>query len=174
MLIGITGTNGAGKGTIAQHLNQHHKFTYISVRNFFAGELIRQGKAHTREAVARVAAELKAAHGQTYALEQLLVSSHGNVVIESIRTPQEVAYLKAKGGMVWAVDADVETRFQRTQKRDLDMGAITRQQFMANEATDAALGEVIAKADVHINCDGSLQDVHTKVEQALAKAGYKE
>ncbi|HEY4501552.1 MAG TPA: AAA family ATPase [Candidatus Paceibacterota bacterium] len=174
MLIGITGTIGAGKGTIAQYLNRHHKFTYFSVRNFFAQELIRQGKASSRDDVAKVAAELKAAHGPTYALEQLLSSPHGtDAVIESIRTPQEVAFLKAKGGILWAADANVETRYQRTLKRDASIDAVTREQFMAKDAAEAALKEVMAQADVLIMCDGTLDELYQRIEAALDKTGDK-
>lgn len=175
MIIGITGTSGAGKGTVAQYLNRHHKFTYFSVRNFFAGELVRQGKANTRANIAKVAAELKVAHGPTYALEQLLPSPHGkHVVIESIRTPQEVEFLKAQGGMLWAVDANAEVRYQRTLKRDSLVEVVTHEQFMAKEVAEEGLKEVMHKADLLIMCDGSPEDVHGKVDQALIKSGYQD
>jgi dephospho-CoA kinase len=154
MIIGITGTLGAGKGTIAEYLTKKHNFVYFSVRNFYAGEVVRRGKLANRDTISAVAHELRSAHGPTYAIEQLLAHARPgqSIVIESIRTQDEVEYLKSKGGILWSIDADLRMRFERSAKRDTAL-ALTFEQFSAKDAEETALRDVMSLADITINCD---------------------
>lgn len=174
MIIGITSTLGAGKGTVAEYLSKKPNFTYYSVRNFFAQEVLRQGKMVNRDSIAKVAAELIAQHGPTYAIEQLLnqAPAGGNVVIESIRSKEEVQYLKAKGALLWAVDADLQVRYQRTLKRDASVDQISFEKFVEKENNDVVLKEVMAMADTTMHNDGTKEELFGEIETALAKGGY--
>lgn len=171
MIIGITSTLGAGKGTVAEYLSKKPKFTYYSVRNFFAQEVLRRGKMVNRDTIAQVAADLIAQHGPTYALEQLLgqAPAGGNVVIESIRSKEEVQYLKSRGALLWAVDADLQVRHQRTLKRDASVEHISFEQFAEKEKNDVVLKEVMAMADTTLHNDGTKEELFANIEAALAK-----
>ena len=46
--IGITGTLGAGKGTIVDYLIQHRGFVHFSVRAFITEEINRRGREVNR------------------------------------------------------------------------------------------------------------------------------
>ena len=72
MIIGITGPLGAGKGTIAEYLNKKHNVIYLSVRSFFAEEVLKRGQIATRDNITTVARDLRTEKGPPYALEQLL------------------------------------------------------------------------------------------------------
>ena len=48
MVIGITGTNGAGKGALVDYLVAEKGFTYYSSSGFLAEELDRRGIEKTR------------------------------------------------------------------------------------------------------------------------------
>lgn len=174
MIIGITSTLGAGKGTVAEYLSKKPKFTYFSVRNFFAQEVLSRGKMVNRDTIAQVSAELRAEHGPTYALEQLLgqAPAHGNVVIESIRSKEEAQYLKAKGAHLWAVDADLQTRYQRTLRRDASVEKISFEKFKEKEDSEVVLREVMAMADTTLLNDGTKEELFAQIEAALAKTGY--
>jgi dephospho-CoA kinase len=175
MIIGITGTLGSGKGMVAEYLTKKHNFTYYSVRNFFAQEVLRRGKMANRDTIAEVASELRAEHGETYALGQLMSQqalTGNNVVIESIRTKAEAEYLKAQGALLWAIDADLQIRYQRTLKRDASVEHVSLESFVEQEKKEVALKEVIASADVVLRNEGTKEEIFAQVEAALAKSGY--
>ena len=178
MIIGITGTLGAGKGTVADYLAKKHGFTYLSVRNFFAKELLRQGKAVNRDTIRDVANELRAAHGPNYATEQLLSQipdKKTNVVIESIRTLGEAEFLKSHGAVLWAVDAEIHTRYGRIVKRASVTDSVSFEKFAEDEAkemtsTDPNKQNLIAVRDVAsvvFRNDGTQEELYAEVEKAL-------
>jgi len=187
MIIGITGTLGAGKGTVAEYLVKKHNFTYLSVRNLLAGEVVRRGLMLNRDNLIRVANDLRAEHhSPSWAVEWLLneaasqthVLKQKDVVIESIRTIGEAQLLKSKGAKLWAVDADIGMRYQRAVKRATETDAVSFEQFKANEEQEMHsddpnkqnLAAVREMADVTLTNDGTPEELFAKVEEALKKA----
>ena len=175
MIIGIAGTLGSGKGAAAEYLAKKHNFTYYSVRNFFAQEVLHRGKMVTREAIAQVADELRAQYGKTYAVEQLLGSIvvGKKVVIESIRTKEEAKFLKEKGALLWAVDADPQVRYQRVLKRDASVDNVSFEQSIDKEMKEGVLTEVISMADVVLHNNGTKDEFFASIDSAMAKATQK-
>lgn len=177
MLIGITGTFGAGKGSIAEYLAKKHEFIYVSVRAFFAAEVVREGIAVNRASIAQIASEIRAKYGLTYPLEQLLNNTPRarNIVIESIRAVGEVNYLKTRGDALWAVDAEIKTRYQRIKLRGLEIDNISFEQFSAAEQQELhsdnpnlpSLAQAISMANQLINNDGSRDELYAQVDKAL-------
>lgn len=175
MIIGITGALGSGKGMVAEYLTQHHKFTYFSIRNFYAAEAVRRGKMVNRESITEVANDLRTKFGPNYALEQLFADSpKGDLVVESIRTKGEAEFLKSKGDALWAVNADVKTRYNRTLEHNqtVGSGAISFEQFQAQDQNDATVQEVISLASVTLDNNGTKEQLIEQVEAALLAAGY--
>ena len=138
MLIAISGTIGSGKGTVAQYLARKHDFIYLSVRNFYAGEVVKRGLAVNRANITTVAQELKAQNGPLYALEQLLSRTvrTRKMVIESVRTVPEAKYLKLHGDALWVVDAEVETRYKRIKERAGETDNISFEEFKRQSDAD--------------------------------------
>ena len=64
---------------------------------------------------------------------------------------------------IWVVAADRETRIQRIMKRD----GISREEVEQRMASQLPDDEKIARADVVIYNDGTLEDLKKKVEEAL-------
>ena len=157
---------------LAEYLTKKHNFTYYSVRNFFAREVLRSGKMANRDTIAQVAAQLRAEHGGSYALEQLMsqAPTGKHVVIESIRTKEEVQYLKSKGALLWAVDADLQVRYQRTLQRDASVEHISFETFVEKEKNDHELREVMAAADATLRNNGTQEQFFGEVETLLAKS----
>ena len=54
-VIGITGTLGAGKGTIVDYLVQHKDFQHLSVRAFLIQEIQKRGMPVNRDSMVIVA-----------------------------------------------------------------------------------------------------------------------
>lgn len=185
MIVGITGTLGAGKGTVATYLVKKHNFTYLSVRNFIAAEVVKKELLVNRDTIAQVANELRAQHGAQWIVEQILnqaleqtkVLRQKHVVIESIRSVGEAQLLKAKGAILWAVDADIHERYRRIVGRASETDAVSFEKFTADEKrewenTDPSkqnLKAVISMADEVFNNDGAQDDLFKQVEAALKK-----
>lgn len=136
-IIGITGTIGAGKGTIVEYLINHHHFIHYSVRSFLLKEIENRGLGHDRDNMVIVANELRANHSPSYIIDCLFeeaVSGGKNCVIESIRTPGEIESLRKKGDFtLFAIDADPLLRYQRIVLRDSETDHITFKTFLENE-----------------------------------------
>ena len=180
MIIGITGTLGAGKGTVADYLAKKHGFVYLSVRNFFAQKLLRRGQAVNRDTIRDVANELRAEHGPNYATDQLLsqiLDKKVDVVIESIRTLGEAEFLKSRGAVLWAVDADIHTRYGRIVKRASVTDGVSFEKFAEDEAKETTstdpnkqnLPAVRDVASVVFQNDGTQEALFAQVEKALQK-----
>jgi dephospho-CoA kinase len=87
-IIGITGTNASGKGTIVDYLVKNMNFTHYSVRSFLIQELEKRNLPLDRDHMRELGNELRANYGPSYIIEQLYLQAKekgGNAIIESIR-----------------------------------------------------------------------------------------
>jgi len=176
MIIGITGTLGAGKGTAAQYLAQKHNFVYYSVRNFIAEEVLRRGLLVNRDTITQVANDMRRVHGSDYVTRQLfvhVVKEQRSVVVESIRTVGEVECLRAHHGVLWNIEADQKLRFERASRMP-DTSHLNFEQFVEREKTDEVssdpsqrLSGVRALADLTIVNNGTKEEYYQKIEAAL-------
>jgi len=181
MIVGITGTLGAGKGTVAEYLTKKHNFIYLSVRNFIAAEILKRGLAVNRDTMTQVANDLRAEHGPNYMVEELLKQAKlhpkNNIVVESIRSVGEEQYLKSQGTKLWAVDADISTRYKRIVGRASETDAVSFEKFKTDEEREMEsddpskqnLKAVIDMADVVITNSGTREELFSQVEEALKK-----
>ena len=137
LIIGITGTLGAGKGTMVEYLVQEKGFVHFSVRGFITEEINHQGLPVNRDSMVTVANKLRADHSPSYIIDQLYeqaMLTGKNCIIESIRTPGEVQSLREKGNFVlFAVDADPMLRYQRIVLRNSETDNISYDVFLQNE-----------------------------------------
>jgi dCMP deaminase len=187
MIVGITGTLGAGKGTVVEFLKRKG-FLHFSVRDFLTRELVRQGREVSQLNFATLANEIRAEKGSSYILEKLYEEARekgGDVVIESFRCPGEVEALRDKDGFVlWSVDADVETRFSRIVERESSavdeknfdfQTFVSREQAQMNntDPTKQNLGKCIEMADHLFRNDWTVAELEGKVEKVLGSLAGK-
>jgi len=137
VIIGITGTNGAGKGTIADYLLSSFGYSHFSVRGLLIEELVRRGREVDRQGLIDVANEMRAEQGPAVLVEELYgraVASGGNCVIESLRCPGEVEALRKKPDFyLVAVDAEQDLRFKRNSMRGSVTDNETFESFVEKE-----------------------------------------
>ena len=122
-IIGIAGTNGAGKDTLGELLAEHCGYKFRSVSDILREELTAQGIPHEREHMRALSTKWANEHGhgvlsvktiEAYAEEEEREGYKG-LVIGSIRRPAEAKAIQDEGGVVVWVDADKRTRYDRIQ-----------------------------------------------------------
>lgn len=178
-VIGITGTLGAGKGTIVEYLITEKGFEHFSVRAYLVEEIERRGMKVDRDSMVVVANELRAQNSPSFITDELhkkAVERNVNAVIESIRTPGEVVSLKQKGDfLLFAVDADAKSRYERVVARKSETDKVSWETFQENERREMSsedpnkqnLMKCIEMADVVFNNDGSMEALYQDVEKAM-------
>jgi dephospho-CoA kinase len=182
-IIGITGTLGAGKGTIVEYLITQKGFVHYSVRAYLIEEIEKRNMPVDRNSMVVVANELRARYGPAYIVEQLYnkaCESGQNCIIESLRTPGEVEMLKKKGNFVlFAVDADPAKRYERIILRNSETDSISFETFIENEKREMLsedpnhqnIQKCMDMADKIIRNEGSREELYTRTEEALQSIG---
>ena len=180
-IIGITGTIGAGKGTIVDYLVKNYGFRHYSVRNYLIQEAQKQNLPLNRDTYVQLANTLREIHSPSFIIDELYkeAAKNGeNAIIESIRTPGEIASLRTKDNFsLWAVDADPKIRYERIVARQSETDHISFDTFLQNEqremnATDPTkqnLAASIRQADVLFENNDHFEKLYRQIEVQLSK-----
>jgi len=142
VIIGITGTIGAGKGTVVEYLVSKKGFKHFSAREFLVEEIEKRGLENNRDNMVLVANNLREKNGSAFVADELFkraLESGQDCVIESLRTLGEVESLRKKGNFtLLAVDADPKIRYERILKRSTSTDNISFEKFLADEEREMA------------------------------------
>lgn len=180
-IIGITGTLGAGKGTIVDYLTRHHGFTHFSVRGYLTKIIKAKGGEVNRDTLVATANELRAQNTPSFIAEELYreaKESGTNCIIESIRTVGEVNALHAKGSFnLFAVDADQKLRYSRIVERASETDKVSFETFVDNENREMTntdpnkqnLTECMRLADYRFMNNGSFDHLYRELDEVLDK-----
>jgi dephospho-CoA kinase len=171
-LIGLTGTNGSGKGEAAAFLVTRG-YAYFSLSDIIREKLAEDGLETSRDNLIRKGNDLRRLGGADILARLVMAKVRGKAVIDSIRNAQEIEYLKKQPGFILlAIDAPAALRFARVQKRGRDESAGTLDAFIRKEAEENGadpaaqqLRHCIALADATIVNDGTLEDLTRKLEE---------
>ena len=177
-MLGITGTNGAGKGTVVEYLIKEKGFKHFSATGLITEEIINRNMPVNRDTMILVGNDLRAEFGAGYIAEELIKraeKNEGNSIIESIRTLGEVEKLKEKGGIILAIDADQKLRYERNKKRGGEKDGVIFEEFAEQErremeSEDPNKQNLLAcrkEADYLIENNGSVEELNKKIEEIL-------
>ena len=179
MLIGITGTNGSGKGAVVEYLVSKKGFSRYSGRAIILEAVEEQHLPNKRGVMREVANELRREHGPAYIMERLydMAKDDTNAVLESVRTIGEAEFLKSKNAFIIAVDAKKETRYERVLSMSHDAAPISFQDFSLMEDREMSSSEpwdmnvfgVMQLANARVTNDGTLEELQMQVDAVLAK-----
>ncbi len=181
LIIWITWTLGAGKGTISDYLIKKW-FSHYSVSDYIAVEIKKRGLEVNRDTMYKVGWDLKQNFWPDFIVKELYQQakmSWKNTIIESIRSPWEVMWLKALEDFVLlAVDADQNLRYQRIRLRNSVKDQVDFETFTANEARELEhsddpskinLSACIKIADYTFINNGTFEDLYQKIDEMLTK-----
>lgn len=181
IIIGITGTLGAGKGTLVEYLVSKKGFVHYSVRDFLIEELNKRNMPVNRDTMVLLANELREKNSPSYIIDCLFEQakqSGKDAVIESIRTSGEVNSLRQKDNFcLLAVDADPEIRYKRIVHRNSETDHITFEEFLSNEQREMTsidpnkqnLSKCIAMTDCLLTNNGTIIELYKQLEETLFK-----
>jgi len=179
IIIGITGTLGAGKGTVVDYLLNQWGFQHFSVRGYLLTEIRKRNLPENRDSMVMVANDLRAKNSPSYIVDQLYKHAKKtgtNTIIESIRTPGEVESLKSKGDFyLFAVNADPQTRYARIHKRASETDHIDFETFLENEKREMNsndpnkqnISACIQASDFVFDNNGSTTELYKQVSAVL-------
>ncbi|MEE4257423.1 MAG: AAA family ATPase [Bacteroidales bacterium] len=177
--IGITGTLGAGKGTIVQYLVEEEGFEHYSVRGLLLEEMKKMGMPENRNSMTVLANRLRSAYGPSYIIDQLYERANHdghNCVIESIRTPGEIQSLRRKPDFyLFAVDATARKRYNRIKKRGSETDAVSFKEFVIAEEIEMNsddphkqnLARCIDMADYRFENNGTIEQLLKEVKKVM-------
>ncbi len=173
-LIGLTGTNGAGKGEVANFLRKKG-YAYYSLSDLVRQQLNKERKELSRNNLIKMGNKLREKFGADILARLVVKKIRGKAVIDSIRNPKEVEYLRQqKNFILVAVDAPAALRFERVKKRGRQESVSTLQEFIQKEAEEMTnnqkgqqLQNCMKMADIKIENVGSLENLHQKLEKLV-------
>lgn len=174
MLIGITGTIGAGKGVVVKYLIDKG-FSHFSVRTFLSEELQKRNLEPIRDNYFAVANELRREFGSSYIIETLIARAKecgGHAIVESVRTLGEVESLQKENAMLLAVDAPIHVRYERILGRGHSTDMVSLQKFIEDEEKEYKGGEpweqnlqaCIESSHQVIYNDTSFEEIYAKLD----------
>lgn len=118
-VIGLSGTNGAGKDTFAEYWLHYTHGLQVSLGDMLRSQLPID-KEPSRANLADLSAELRSLYGLAVlvdiALKQYDVSNYNSLLINGIRHPSEAQRIKDIGGIMIWIDAPIEVRYNRIQQ----------------------------------------------------------
>ena len=180
-IIGITGTLASGKTSVRDFfLSRFPSSYFISLSEIIKEELLKEGKELKRENFIEKGNELRKKYGAQILVEVASLTfptTRDLIIIDGIRNPGEVKYLKEKFGkdfILIAVDAPKEIRFKRLLERGKEGDPKTFEEFEKMDEADNGkgqpeygqrVGECLKLADYLIINDGTIEELNKKLEE---------
>lgn len=178
LVIGLTGPNAAGKGEVAAYLRDLG-FRLHSLSDVVREESVARGLTTSREHLIEVGNRLRREGGAGVLAERILPRLHRRDVVDSIRTPAEVAVLRSLPGFILlGVSAPTRIRFERSVSRGRPGDPKTLEEFEARERQENSsdpesqqLAATFRLADRIVQNCGDLRELHAALDEILATCG---
>ena len=181
-IIGLTGRNASGKGTVASFLMKS-SFVYHSLSDTLRVELKNKDLEESRENLIKIGNNLREGGGPGILADLMIpnLNSLENHIVDSIRNPIEVNSLRREYPnhkfILIAVDATPETRYERLKQRNRFGDSSSWEQFLAQEKLEESstdpnkqqLLSTIKKADFYIDNSGTILELENSIAEIIDK-----
>jgi dephospho-CoA kinase len=185
-IIGVAGTNGAGKDSVGEMLAERRGWLYISVSDILRHGAEKQGLPIERNILRNLSAQWRRESGLGVLVDKALDEfkdadgreKYRGLAIASLRNPGEADRIHELDGKVVWVDADPKVRYERIVSRlRSDEDRKTYEEFLAEEQAEMehsgdeatlSINAVKAKADISIENNGNdLETFKDAAEKSL-------
>ena len=175
ILIGLSGTNGAGKDSVGLLLEARAGFKFISLTDMLREEAVRRGQPIERSVLREISRQWRHERGGGVLVDvaidhyeaQFRDSHPVGLAVASLRNKAEPDTIHAYGGVVVWVDGDPQIRYNRIQRDRHRRGEsraaednITFEQFTAEEHAElfgySDDPHSIKMADVKVKADSTI------------------
>lgn len=183
-IIGVSGTNGAGKDSVCEFLSDQHNWFFVSVSQLLRDELKSRGVPTDRKNTSALSAEWRKQFGLGVLIDKAVEAyesqkkDYAGLVVSSIRNPGEADEVhRLEGKVIW-VDADPKVRYQRITSRNRGTEDnksyeefLTEEQAEMNHSGHQAtlsMEGVKAKSDIFIQNNGNnLKEFYSELAAIL-------
>ena len=186
-LIGISGTNGSGKDTVADIIIKTFNFKFISVSQLLRDEAIKRTLSADRSNTRLISSEWREKYGPSVLVDRAIAefdqlkSNFNGLIISSIRNSGEVEKIHQLKGIVIWIDANPRFRFDRIQSNLMirsrpEDDKISFEKFLDDERTEMYLSatnttldmnNVKQQADFNIINESSIDQLKSELLQIL-------
>jgi dephospho-CoA kinase len=180
MIIGLTGTFGAGKGETSK-IFMEMGYNYHSCSDVLRAELRTQGKEETIANLAELGNELRDKFGSGELAKRLIaiIRKRGEqkAIIDSIRSVGEVEELKKEPDFyLLSIEAPLAVRHERVKRRGRHGDNLEFEEFkrleqaqMHGEGARQNLQKCMELADFRISNSGTLEELKTDIKGIVAE-----
>lgn len=175
-IIGVSGTNGAGKDVLGAFLAEEHGYLNITATSMFVDELNKRGLPIDRKHKSQLSAEWRRTYGMGAIVDRAVEAfkasggKYKGLVVGSLRHPGEADRVHELGGtMVW-IDADPRVRYERIQSNLHERvgthaeAGVSYEDFLADEEREMtkegdeatlSMADVKERADIFLENNGN-------------------
>lgn len=182
--VGVVGQIAVGKGVLVEYLLKKLGFVSFSLSSILHEELKKRGiNEFTRETLQDIGDQLRKRYGDDVlarrAIEVLKKHGEKHVVIEGIRNPGEIEFLKKNPAFILiGVKASRELRFNRLQQRAKPWDPKNWSDFVKVDRRDLGVGQkksgqqvgkCLAYCDYVLTNNKDKKDFERKVKELMKK-----
>lgn len=176
IILGFTGLPASGKGTAAKYYSDKYGAPTFRFSTSMRDLLDRLYLPQSRENMSTISRITREAFGQDLYAKVMAgdvgKAEHDIVVVEGIRRMDDVVELKKLPNFkLVAIEADMKIRYERLKVRgeNSDDTSKTWEQFQKDHEleTEISIPPVMAKADVVVNNDGTLEELYKQLDALI-------
>ena len=146
-IIGLSGTNGSGKDSLANYLVSQYNYYFVSVSDLLRQEVQNRGLPPDRQSLRQVSSEWRRQFGLGVLIDKAVsnfkqqTENYSGLVIASLRNPGEADRVHELNGSVIWLDADPKLRYDRIQankaaRNNRQSDNISFEQFLEEEKAE--------------------------------------
>jgi len=177
LVLGLTGTIGAGKDVVSEHLKGKYNFKEIGMGDLNREELKATNLPENRENLQAISKERTDKFGQDYwakkAAQKAKSMKADFVIINGVRRPIDAQTQKKEFGNKFKlilVDADPKIRFERLKSRNRPGDPKTLEEFKKQEAAEHKLFDfegVRKLVDFTLKNEGGFEPLYVEVDKMM-------